>query len=72
MTLKTKINTNSGLGDLDIIMGNVHALVETLLPSDEFGDIAMTPKILSQIADIQNAVCDALRLPHMPIIPPSR
>ena len=59
-------------GNLYIIMGNVHSLVETLLPSDEFGDIAMTPQILNQITDIQDAVCDALGLPRRPTILPSQ
>ena len=41
------------------------------VPSDEFGDIAMTPAILDQITRIQDMACDALDLPRMPTIPPA-
>jgi hypothetical protein len=63
--------TKAGINDLHLIMGQVHALVNMFLPPDEFGDIAMTPKILDQITAIQDAACDALDLPHMPTIPPA-
>jgi hypothetical protein len=42
------------------------------MPSDETGDIAMTPQILDQITAIQDAACDVLDLPRMPTIPPSQ
>ena len=57
-------------GDLYLIMSNVNALVDTLLPPDEFGETDMTPEILNQITAIQDAVCDALGLAHIPTIPP--
>ena len=44
-----KVGTKNGTGDLYLIMSNVNALVDMLLPPDEFGDIAMTPEILNQI-----------------------
>jgi hypothetical protein len=44
------MKAKAGMGDLHIIMGEVHALVDMFLPPDEFGDIAMTPAILDQIA----------------------
>ena len=60
-----------GTSDLHLIMSEVHALVEMTVPSDEMGDIAMTPAILDQITAIQDAACDALDLPRMPTIPPA-
>jgi hypothetical protein len=36
-------------------MDEVHALVEMTVPSDEFGDIEMTPAILDEITAIQDA-----------------
>ena len=61
--------TKAGINDLYIIMGQVHALVEMIVPSNEDGDIKMTPPILDQITAIQDAACDALDLPHMRTIP---
>ena len=52
-------------------MGEVHAPVQMIVPSNEDGDIAMTPAILDQITAIQDAACDALDLPRMPTIPPN-
>lgn len=57
-------------GDLYLIMSNVNALVDMLLPPDEFGNSDMTPEILNQVTAIQDAVCDALNLPRRPTIPP--
>jgi hypothetical protein len=61
---------NKSGGDLHLIMMHVNKLVDTLLPTDEDGFNDMTPEILDQITAIQNAVCDALNLPHEPTIPP--
>ena len=66
---KAKLRTD-GTSDLHLIMGEVHALVEMIVPSDEMGDIAMTPAILDQITAIQDAACDALGLKRRPTIPP--
>jgi hypothetical protein len=62
--------TKAGIGDLHFIMSNVNALVDMLLPPNEFGETKMTPEILDQITAIQDAVCDSLELPRMPTIPP--
>jgi hypothetical protein len=62
----------AGITDLHVIMGAVHRLVEMTVPSDEMGDIAMTPAILDAVTAIQDAVCDALDLPRMPTIPPAQ
>ena len=35
-----------GTSELHLIMSEVHALVEMIVPSDETGDLAMTPAIL--------------------------
>jgi hypothetical protein len=67
MGTKTKLDAAS---DLHLIMGEVHALVEMVVPSNEDGDIAMTPAILDQVTAIQDAVCDALGLKRRPTIPP--
>jgi hypothetical protein len=49
-----------------IIKGNVNTLVETLLPSNEFGDIAMPAEILNQITPI--SMCGwAIRLLLWPV-----
>ena len=42
------------------LLGNAAKLVEMTVPSDEMGDIEMTPAILDQITAIQDAACDAL------------
>ncbi len=42
-----------------------------VVPSDEMGDIEMTPAILDQATAIQDAICDALDLPRIPTIPPA-
>ena len=68
----TKAKTDAGIGEPHLVMGEVHALVEMTVPSDEMDDIMMTPQILNQITAIQDAACDALGLPHMPTIPPSQ
>jgi hypothetical protein len=68
--MATKVH--APISELHLIMAEVHALVEMVVPSDEFGDIEMTPKILDQITAIQDAACDALGLPRMPTIPPSQ
>jgi hypothetical protein len=57
---------------LHLIMGEVHALVEMTVPSNEDGDIKMTPAILDQVTAIQDAVCDALGLKRRPTVPPSQ
>jgi hypothetical protein len=57
--------------DLHIIMGEVRTLIEMIVPSDEMGDIEMTPAILDQVTAIQDAICDALGLPRRPTLPPS-
>jgi hypothetical protein len=67
---KTKAKT-AATDELHLIMDEVHALVDMFLPPDEFGDIAMKPAILNQVTAIQNAACDALGLPRMPLIPPA-
>ena len=59
-----------GLSDLSILMSHVHALVEMTVPSNEDGDIKMTPAILDQVQAIQDAACDALDLPRRPTMPP--
>jgi hypothetical protein len=66
MGTKTKLD---GTSELHLIMGEVHALVEMTVPSDEMGDIAMTPAILDQVTSIEDAVCDALGLKRRPTIP---
>jgi hypothetical protein len=63
--------TKAGISALHLIMGEVHALVEMTVPSNEDGDIKMTPAILDQVTATQDAICDALDLPHMPTIPPA-
>ena len=62
----TKLDATS---DLHLIMGEVHALVEMVVPSDEMGDIKMTPAILDQITAIQDAGCNALGLKRKPLFP---
>jgi hypothetical protein len=37
-----------------------------VVPSDEMGDIEMTPAILDQITAIQDAACDALGADYSP------
>jgi hypothetical protein len=66
-----KTKAKAGITDLHLIMSEVHAMVEMTLPSNEDGDIKMTPAILDQITAIQDAICDALDLPRMPTIPPA-
>ena len=68
MGTKTKVDATSAL---HLIMGEVHALVEMVVPSNEDGDIAMTPAILDQITAIQDRACDALGLKRRPTIPPN-
>ena len=63
--------TRAGITDLHIIMGEVHALVEMTVPSDEMGDITMTPAILDQVTPFRTRTANALDLPRMPTIPPA-
>jgi hypothetical protein len=64
--------TKAGISALHLIMGEVHALVEMTVPSNEDGDIKMTPAILDQITAIQDAACDALALKRRPTASASR
>jgi hypothetical protein len=48
----------------------VQKLVDEMLPVDEDGCQDHTPAILDRMQDVQDAICETLKLPKRPLIAP--